>query len=226
MTRGRSTGSWILLAAAVLSAGCAKPLRPQIAAIQQVERLAVRFADDGDFTVVDERANALHPIAAGAAFPLLALVGEAVATGVNHYRDDKSTEALRAFLDSAECRAGFQTAFEDTLRKAGKPTVQVVADAPDDLRASGFDAVLEFSIDDCGFRMTNGVTEQIAAFIALQAKLVQADGTVGWDDRETVIATTSSSVEQLRNEPDLARIQFEAVLRDAGRRMANNLLYP
>jgi hypothetical protein len=145
MTRGASKASWILLAAAVLSAGCAKPLRPQSTAIEQLERLAVRFADDREFTVVDERANAIRPIAAGAAFPLLALVGE---------------------------------------RKAGKPTVEVVADAPDDVRTAGFDAVLEFSIDDCGFRMTNGVTEEIAAFIAL------------------------------------------TVLRDAGRRMANNLLYP
>jgi hypothetical protein len=119
MTRCASNASWILLVAAVLSAGCAKPLRPQSTAIEQVERLAVRFADDGEFTVVDERANAIHPIAAGAAFPLLALVGEAVATGVNHYRDGKSNEALRAFLESAKCRDGFQTSFEDTLRKAG-----------------------------------------------------------------------------------------------------------
>ena len=222
MTRGASIASRTLLAAVVFSLGCGpvhKELRPQSTAVQKLERLAVRFAEDGEFTVIDERAQQNTALAA---FGLVGLVATAVQYGTNASSDNKSAESLAAFLESAKCRDGFQTSFEDTLRKAGKPTVEVVAERPEDLRKAGFDAVLEFSIEQCGFRMTNRESEEMGAFVELRAKLVQADGKIGWDDRETIVATTRASLNRLRTEPDLARTQFETVLRDAGRRMANN----
>src|SRR5262245_8938930 len=70
MAHGASTTPRILLAALVLASGCAKPMRPQASVIQQIEHLAVRFTEEGEFMVIDERAHQDGPLG----FGLLGLV--------------------------------------------------------------------------------------------------------------------------------------------------------
>jgi hypothetical protein len=207
----------MLLLSIALLAGCASPVRPQGEAIAKLQRVAVVFADDGDFVVYDERANAITTP--------FSITG-ALLSSVGNYSQDRAREQqLREFVESPSCRKSFQTAFEDTLRKAGRPTVQVVAQRTDAKQAH-YDAALEFEILDCGFRMINQMSNEIAAFIVMRAKLVMADGRVAWDDSESVISSRRSTIYDLQSDPDFARSIFEAALNDAGRRMAYNLIYP
>jgi hypothetical protein len=185
--------------------------------------MALRFVEDGSFVVFDERARANNAMAA---FGLIGLVGQAVMTSQQHSRDNESAKMLQAFLESASCRDGFQAAFEDALRKAGSPTMQLVEERPPDLLEQGFDAVLEFTIEHCGFRMTNQASEEMAAFTEMRAKLVMADGKVTWDDRESIVSSKRTTRVALKSDPELARSQFEGVLATAGKRMAYNLVYP
>jgi hypothetical protein len=217
----------LFLAATFLAAGCGpvhQQVRPQTTVLQGMERLSVLFVDGGKFTVIDERARGNPGAMAG--FGLIGLVATAVEFGTNASSDNQSARSLAAFVQSAECRGGLQAAFEETIHNAGKPSLQVITERPVDLPTAGFDALLEFRIEQCGFRSINQTSQELAAFVELRAKLVRADGRVAWDDRETVISNTSSTKERMQSEPDLARTQFEAVLHDAGRRMANNILYP
>lgn len=207
----------------VLSVACGpihQELRPRVEVVRALKRVALVISKDGEFTVFDERARAT-----GTPAVLFGLVGAAVASAANASADEESANSLAAFLEHAECRGRFQAAFERTLAESKR----ISAEPKPDLvhaKQSGADAVVIFRIESCGFRLVSQESLEMAAFIDLSARLELSNGEVGWDDRETVIATTHTTLAGLKREPALARRLFEEVLDDAGRRMANNLLYP
>lgn len=216
---------WLLLALGALSAlACGpvhKQIRPQATSLARLERLDVYFAKAGEFTVFDRRvdANAME----GALF---GLAGAAIAEGVDADRDRKTTELVAAKLTGVPtCRPGIEQAFFETLAGSGKIRARR-AEAPPTSPPADADAVVVFSIDHCGFRLMNQASGEMAAFVEVGVKLTLADGTTGWEDRETVIAPSRATVERLKSEDGLATPLLESVLADAGRRLAYNLLYP
>lgn len=215
---------WRYASFVLVAAACGpvhQEVRPHDFAPAQLEKLDVYFATPGEFTVFEKRAGGDE--GAGLMF---GLIGAAIAESVDASQDEKTAEAVAAtFSEAPTCQPGVERAFFETLEASGKIHPRRVDREPKSAPVEA-DAVIVLRIDHCGFRLMNQSSGEMAAFVEVGVKLTLADGTTRWDDRETVIATSRATAERLQSEEGLAAPLFEGVLADAGRRLANNLLYP
>lgn len=206
------------IALLILVFGCGpvhNQIRPQASAISKLDRIGVVFKRDGVFAFIDEQARRA---AAPSGLVGLGMYSAAVSA------DEKSAAAIGAGMSNPACRSIFESAFREAMSASQHPRVEILASRP--AMQPSFDAILEFDIEHCGFRLVNRSIEEMAAFIQLRARLELASGETGWDDRETVIGTTRFAPGLLKSEQGLGRAEFEDVLAVAGRRMAHNLIYP
>jgi hypothetical protein len=214
----------IVFGLAALVAACGpvhEQLRPQAPGIAKLERLDVHVARPGKFTVFEKRldSNAME----GAMF---GLVGHAIAAGADASSDHQTARLVAARIQGdLSCNSLLEAAFLGALERSGRIRARLVEKVQEPPGADS-DATLVLTIDHCGFRMMNQSSGEMGAFVEVGVKLTLADGTTGWEDRETFLEGAHATAERLKTEDGLAGPLFHKVLTDAGKRLAYNLLYP
>ena len=96
-------------------------LRPTTTSLTGVRRVAVIVTDDGEFTVIKERAKAT---ATGAA--LFGIVGAVVSSAANQSMDSGEADKVRPGIAGFSPTPALRDSFVDTLKGSGRVDVDVI----------------------------------------------------------------------------------------------------
>ncbi len=173
--------------------------------------LHLEITRDGEFKVLVSRSNS---IGIGILF---GLVGAGVATASQTGEDNKREAAVSSGADSANCRAGFESALRGHLESNGF----ALHNQPSDRSPK-----LEIEIIACGFRVLERHKGEIAAFFDAEYRIVSPDvERAGKPKRLFQTGEFRGGWMEFEASPTLAASEFKKVLERAGQKLANRIIY-
>ncbi|MGA3115370.1 MAG: hypothetical protein ABSF90_13180 [Syntrophobacteraceae bacterium] len=190
--------------------------------INKIQKLAVVIPQEGEFTVIDERAKAT----ATPAF-LFGLTGAIVASAYNQHMDSEKAKAMSGQMTRLSCRSIFIESFQTALSEYNRFTDAVFLDH--ELKAEdvkSYDAVVSFEILSWGLRVVErSQGDLLKPFLEIHAQLVDAKGNKLWDETDVLVGHGQSSLANYQYDHELFNKDMEEAIQDAGRKMAVSLIY-
>lgn len=204
----------------VLIGGCATHAQVRVNATEDIviERLALIVPDMGSFEVQHDRLKQT-----GTSTALFGIIGYAVEAGYRDSLDTQKEQEILEFVEQLDCPGNLLAAMLAAFWRNSDITVDVL-DSRSEIEAS-YDAIGVFEMEHCGFTLSHQDTDLLVPYITLEAKVESSGGQVIWDDRETVVGVKGQLFLDLLNEENLASEMLDGLLKDAGTRLAYNIIY-
>jgi|GEM_PF-5710836 len=182
--------------------------------------IAVHYSleKEGKFHVLYSRANSN---ATGAA--LGGLLGAGIQAGVENGKDERKEAAVLAYIAVTDCAPLLETAFFERLENTGDYSV---VDADSEVPEADSDLKVELTIDRCGFKLVNSERMFVAAFAEARYRIFSLDEAKPKSaERLLLLGKSRSTWDGLLNEETEIPLRFERVLKRAGQRLANKVIY-
>lgn len=198
-------------------------VRPDTSSLATVKRVAVIVAEDGVFTVINERAKAT---ATGAA--LFGIIGAVVSSAANQSMDSGEADKARPGIAGFSPARVLRDSFVDTLRSSGRVLVDTVDSEAGLQTARDHDAVIRLTIKEWGVRLpARAISDRLAAFAEIQARMTAGRGqNVMWDEHEVALGSGRYELAEFQRDAAVLRDQLTETFHGAGYRLANHLIYP
>ncbi len=222
-----------------VSAGCvstAAPLRPTVADLATVKRLAVVMPGEGTFTIMAERAKGASAggtgatIGAGAAFGLIgALAAASIGSATLNHADETQAARVRPHLVDFSARRVFVSTLMATIREGGRfESIECFEKGLEPSRARQFDAVVAVEVPEWGLHLAQSrEQETLTGFVAIEVRMtLSAADRVVWHEKHMVLGQRKHQLAEYANQPELLRREVTEVWEGAARKLAFELLYP
>jgi hypothetical protein len=190
---------------------CVFILKAAGAADQPGQPLSVSNSKLGVLEVVSHR---MRPVGAGVAIG--GLIGGAIQSGIESSQDDGMKKQLLKSFPDASCSQPLLDAFTARLRAEGSFAVE-------DAKGKSGSAV-DIAIDECGLHLADTTANQFASYVYLTLKFKPA-GAVAWSEKIQVSGRNRYDFDEFVNQPGLAQAELEDVLKRAGVRAADKIIY-
>lgn len=178
----------------------------------------VIIEDDGDFEVLHARAKTTVT-----GVVIFGLIGYGIEEGSRVSEDNEREEQVLAYLPTSDCRTGFDEALLTKLGDKGYEAT--LATSTSEVEGS-FDRTIRLKIRACGFKLANSSSDEVSAFYAVSYAIDKAGEKPSRGMTDVLITGTfRSDWPGIIAEPEIAAAEFEAVRINAGRRIANRLIY-
>jgi hypothetical protein len=199
-----------------------KPIRPTATQMDNLKRIAICIPQEGSFTVIDERAKATATPAV-----MFGLSGVIAAAIYNYHTDAEKAKAISSNLEGISCRALFIDSFKDSLSQYNRFTETVFFE--NELKqedASKYDAVVTFTIESWGLRlMERSQGDLMKPYLEIHSRMLNSKGQTLWDERDILAGNGRNSLSSYQYEKGLFQKDMEEAIKEAGRKMAINLIY-
>ncbi len=173
--------------------------------------LSVTNSKLGVFEVISHR---MKPVGTG--IVIGGLIGAAVESGIESSQDDAMKKELLKSFPGASCSQPLLDAFSARLRADGSFAVE-------DARSKSGSAV-DIAIDECGLHLADTTANQFASYVYLTLKFKPA-GAVAWIEKIQVSGRNRYNFDDFVNQSGLAQSELEDVLKRAGVRAADKIIY-
>jgi hypothetical protein len=190
---------------------CVFILKPAGAADQPGQPLSVTNSKLGVLEVISHR---MRPVGAGVVIG--GLIGGAIESGIESSQDDGMKKQLLKSFPDASCSQPLLDAFTARLRAEGSFAVE-------DAKGKSGSAV-DIAIDECGLHLADTTANQFASYVYLTLKFKPA-GAVAWSEKIQVSGRNRYEFDEFLNQPGLAQSELEDVLKRAGVRAADKIIY-
>ena len=181
-------------------------------------KVLVIIDDDGEFEVLHSRAKTTMT-----GVVLFGLIGYGIEEGSRVGEDNDREEQVLAVLPTSDCRSGFDEALESKLGDKGYDATIVASDKEVD---GLFDRTIRLKIRACGFKLANSSSDEVSAFYAASYAIDKAGEKPTRKMTDMIVTGTfRSDWPSIVAEPEIAAAEFESVRVQAGRRIANRLIY-
>jgi hypothetical protein len=181
------------------------------AADQPGQPLSVSNSKLGVLEVISHR---MRPVGAGVVIG--GLIGGAIQSGIESSQDDGMKKQLLKSFPDASCSKSLLDAFTARLRAEGSFVVE-------DAKGKSGSAV-DIAIDECGLHLADTTANQFASYVYLTLKFKPA-GAVAWSEKIQVSGRNRYDFDEFVNQPGLAQAELEDVLKRAGVRAADKIIY-
>jgi hypothetical protein len=178
---------------------------------QPGQRLAISNSKAGVFEVISHRMQAV-----GAGAVLGGLIGAAIESGMESSQDEEMKKRLLKSFPDASCSQPLLDAFSARLRADGPFTLE-------DAKSKG-GAAVDIAIDECGFHLADSTGSDFASYVYLTLKFKPA-AAAAWSEKIQVSGRNRYGFEDLVNQAGLAQSELGDVLRRAGVRAADKIIY-
>lgn len=172
--------------------------------------LALTNSKLGTFEVVSHR---MDPVGAGVVIG--GLVGGAIQSGIHSSQDEAMKKRVLQVYPEASCDKPLLEAFSDRIRASGLFTLE---------NAGKTGEVVDIEIAECGLHLADTTANQFASYVYLKLKVKPIAG-AAWNESIQVSGRNRFDFEELVNQPGLAKSEVEEVLRRAGTRAADKIIY-
>ena len=188
----------------LLTAGVADAAPP-------VSHLYLKIVRDGDFEVFLSRSKGVD------ASVLFGWVGITFMMDARHARDTKREAQVAPDSEATVCRNGFEWALQERLEEENFSIA---------IESNGQLPVLEVKIVACGFRVLNRSTAEMSAFFEAKYRFTQAGARRSTRAQRLLeIGDARAAWSEFEQSPALAADEIQQVLMQAGRKLANNIIY-
>lgn len=225
----------------VVAGICLLALTPLALASPDKKTLALVIASEGEFEVLFHRAQST---VTGAAIG--GLIGAAIEEGVRNSQDSDKKSQLLPHISDASCINHFRSALLEKL--ANKkidvdefPSSTIKAKDKDDglesdpignIESNNYDSfnlevnqqLLSINITNCGFKLVDLTSEKVAAFIDFKSSLTNKADSEN-KENNLFLGKKSYTFETLVQANSNAEEELTSVLKKAGRRVANKIIY-
>ncbi len=208
----------------VFLTGCGpvnQAIRPTPAEVGRIQRLAVVIHQEGQFTVIDNRAKATDT-----AVVLFGLTGALIASAYNQHADSEKAKSFSSQL-TLSCKPLFLESFKNSLIEYNRFTDAVFLDQnPKPEEAGNYDAVVSFEILNWGLRVAErSQGDLLKPFMEIHAQLIDSKGKKLWDEKDVVVGHGRQSLSSYQSDRELFKKDMEEGMQNAGRKMAVSLIY-
>ena len=190
---------------------CALTIEIACAADEPNQPLTVTNSKKGVFELVSHR---MQPTGAGAVVG--GLLGAAIQSGVESSQDESMKKKVLASFPDASCSQPLMDAFKAKLREEGS---FAIADAK-----SKKASLVDIDIQECGLHLADSAENQFASYVYLTLKFKPA-AAAPWSEKIQVSGRNRYSFDEFVNQAGLARLELEDVLKRAGARAADKIIY-
>ena len=190
---------------------CVFILKTAGAADQPGQPLSVTNSKLGVLEVISHR---MRPVGAG--IVVAGLIGAAIESGIESSQDEDMKKQLLKSFPGASCSQPLLEAFAARLRAEGSFAVE-------DAKGKG-GAAVDIAIDECGLHLADTTADQFASYVYLTLKVKPA-GAVAWSEKIQVSGRNRYNFDEFVNQPGLAQAELEDVLKRAGVRAADKIIY-
>jgi hypothetical protein len=181
------------------------------AADQPGQPLAVTNSKLGVFEVISHR---MQPVGIGAVVG--GLVGAAIESGIKSSQDETLKKKLLESFPDASCSQPLLEAFLARLRADGSFAVEGAKGK------SG--SAVDIVIDECGLHLADTTANQFASYVYLTLKFKPA-AAVAWSEKIQVSGRNRYGFDEFLNQPGLVQSEVIDVLKRAGVRAADKIIY-
>jgi hypothetical protein len=164
--------------------------------------------------VIEVISHRMKPVGAG--IVIAGLVGAAIESGIESSQDDAMKNQLLKSFPGASCSQPLLDAFSARLRADGSFAV-------DDAKGKSGSAV-DIAIEECGLHLADTSANQFASYVYLTLKFKPA-GAVAWIEKIQVSGRNRYDFDEFVNQSGLAQQELEDVLKRAGVRAADKIIY-
>jgi hypothetical protein len=183
----------------------------------QAEHIYYTLVKPGVFDVVYHRVD---PAGAGSA--AAGLLGAAIQTSHQNSKDEEKQSLLQPHVSIDNCGDILIQAFQDKITKKQLPASLIESSKELDKGS----LVLEISVDGCGFRLTDSVGGLMSSHLLGKMRLTRkGESKPVLEERIFVTGKQQLTFNELLREPELLDPYLEAVLKKAGKRIANKVIY-
>ncbi|MFL0801098.1 MAG: hypothetical protein K6L80_11645 [Agarilytica sp.] len=188
-----------------------------LAETESKETINYALSKPGEFDIVFHRVD---PAGAGAA--AAGLIGAAIQTSHQNGKDKEKLEEIRPHITLDSCGDVLFDTFKAKIDKKSIPAKEITAS---DSFKKG-DLILKIGIDACGFKLTNSVDRLMSSYV-LGKMVLKRKGQKGALIKERLYLTGKQqfSFEKLLEESDQINTRIEKILKKAGKRVANKIIY-
>ena len=190
---------------------CVFFLKAAGAADQPSQPLTLTNSKLGVFEVISHR---MKPVGAG--IVIGGLIGAAVESGIESSQDNEMKKQLLKAFPDASCSQPLLDAFSARLRAEGSFAVE-------DAKGKSGSAV-DIAIEECGLHLADTTANQFASYVYLTLKFKPA-GAAAWSEKIQVSGRNRYSFDEFVNQAGLVQSELEDVLKRAGARAADKIIY-
>ena len=178
---------------------------------QPGQPLTITNSKLGMLEVISHR---MKPVGAG--IVIAGLVGAAIESGIEASQDEEMKKSLLKSFPGASCSQPLLDAFSARLRAA--PSF-----ALEDTKSKSSSAA-DIAIDECGLHLADTTANQFSSYVYLTLKFKPA-GAAAWSEKIQVSGRNRYNFDEFINQPGLAQSELEDVLKRAGVRAADKIIY-
>jgi hypothetical protein len=200
-----------------------RTVRPTDAELKPIRSIGVVIPKEGEATVIFERARAT----AGPAF-MFGLVGATIASAGNATMDSNKAKTVRPLLKDFSCRTVLFNAFQRALSASGRfAEIRLLDKAPDAKAGDAPDGVVTLAIHDWGLRLMQQDSEQLSAFVEIEADLrgIREQRWL-WDEHDSFLSGRAHNLSEYQGDGALLKAELTDAIERAGGELAGQLAYP
>lgn len=173
--------------------------------------LNVTNSSAGVFGVISRRMEG-----AGTGAIIGGLIGVAIQSGMQSSADEAMKKKLLPLIPDPSCNHVLLDAFKARLQADG---TFVVEDTK-----SKKDSAVDIAIEECGLRLADASTGEYASYVNL-AMSVKPASAAAWGEKIQISGRNRRVFDDFVNQPGLAQSELEDVLKRAGLRAADKIIY-
>ncbi len=187
-------------------------------ALSQPKEIKIKLTNKGDFDVFFHRSQSTTT---GAIFG--GLIGAGIEMGVDKSKDTEMEKTLIEHTGAINCHELLIESFKIKLNK--KEQLYQISDEENSENYK-HRMTLTLNIKDCGYKLANQESGELAAFVSFKAKLKEHGSKKLLLDESFMIKSKKHYLfSELLENSDSIKQHIDGVLEKAGKRLANKIIY-
>lgn len=181
------------------------------------QSVSLNLNNGGKFDVLYHRAES-----AATGIVLAGLIGYGIEEGIRGGKDGKKKDQLLSYISDPSCKNIFLSSLAEKLKKEGYDVSN--SQSSENVKAGHDKLSLNIKINSCGFKLVNTDSKQVSAFIDF--KTILYDGNKNPVKQKYIFfGKTKTPFEELLQSKLSIEKEFSSVLKKAGKRLANKIVY-
>jgi hypothetical protein len=194
--------------------------------LQGVKKVAVVVEQNHNFEVMQSRAKTNY----GLFYALGGVPGMAIAHGIDKGKDMNEAAPMMSAVQDVCCSSIFTESLAPLFEPNRPGRIYILTGENQKINLSDYDAVVTFTIDRWGLRLTelatnNPAADKLASFVKVYAKMVSSKNkkTI-WKRKELITGDRHENLTTFTANSEMLRNELRETIKKAGVQMSNALI--